>query len=66
VEQIEVAEAAKKSIGNLPVEPLKNKGLEDTNEGRRIFIRLFFVSRSTAGTNAIDSVLAMKKQVMYQ
>ncbi|HBR3366881.1 hypothetical protein AAHV16_23370 [Klebsiella pneumoniae] len=63
VEQIEVAEAAKRNlIGNLPVEPLKNKGLEDTNEGRE-YLSAFssFVSRSTAGTNAIDSVLAMKK-----
>ncbi|AKK82111.1 hypothetical protein ABY61_12800 [Klebsiella aerogenes] len=63
VEQIEVAEAAKRNlIGNLPVEPLKNKGLEDTTEGRE-YLSAFssFVSRSTAGTNAIDSVLAMKK-----
>lgn len=53
VEQIEVAEAAKRNlIGNLPVEPLKNKGLEDTTEGRE-YLSAFssFVSRSTAGTN---------------
>ncbi|EOU6128925.1 hypothetical protein ACN937_002328, partial [Escherichia coli] len=63
VEQMEVAEAAKRNlIGNLPVEPLKNKGLEDTTEGRE-YLSAFssFVSRSTAGTNAIDSILAMKK-----
>ena len=63
VEQMEVAEAAKRNlIGNLPVEPLKNNGLEDTTEGRE-YLSAFssFVSRSTAGTNAIDSILAMKK-----
>lgn len=34
VDQMKVAEVAKRNlIGNLPVEPLNNKGLEDTSEG---------------------------------
>ncbi|ECC5184996.1 hypothetical protein CS238_05320 [Salmonella enterica] len=63
VNQMKVANAAKRNlIGNLPVEPLNNKGLEDTSEGRE-YLSAFstFVSRATAGTNAIDSILAMKK-----
>lgn len=62
-EQMSVAEAAKRNlIGNLPVEQLNNKGLEDTTEGRE-YLSAFasFISRSTAGTNAIDSILAIKK-----
>lgn len=62
-EQLQIAEAVKRNIiGNLPVEPLNDKNLENTNEGRE-FLSAFssFVSRSTAGTNAIDSILAMKK-----
>lgn len=62
-EQMSVAEAAKRNlIGNLPVEQLNNKGLEDTSEGRE-YLSAFasFISRSTAGTNAIDSILAIKK-----
>ncbi|EJP9635905.1 hypothetical protein NZF17_005196 [Salmonella enterica] len=63
VNQMKVADAAKRNlIGNLPVEPLNNKGLEDTSEGRE-YLSAFatFISRATAGTNAIDSILSMKK-----
>lgn len=61
--QLQVAEAAKRNlIGNLPVEQLNDKSLENSQEGREFLSALAsFVSRSTAGTNAIDSILAMKK-----
>jgi len=61
--QLKIAETAKRNvIGNLPVEPLNDKALENTQEGRE-FLSAFasFTTRSTAGTNAIDSILAMKK-----
>lgn len=62
-EQLEIAETVKRNlIGNLPVEPINDPELENTQEGRE-FLSAFasFTSRSTAGTNAIDSILAMKK-----
>ncbi|WP_407579548.1 hypothetical protein [Citrobacter koseri] len=63
VNQMKVADAAKRNvIGNLPPEPVKDKNLENTIKGRE-YLSAFssFVARSTAGTNAIDSILAMKK-----
>lgn len=62
-EQLKIAETVKRNlIGNLPVEPINDKELENTSEGRE-FLSAFasFTTRSTAGTNAIDSILAMKK-----
>ncbi|SXF08894.1 Uncharacterised protein [Klebsiella variicola] len=63
VYQMKVADAAKRNlVGNQPLQPLNDKNLENTKEGRD-YLSAFstFVARSTAGTNAIDSILAMKK-----
>ncbi len=62
-EQLKIAEAVKRNvIGNLPVEPINDPELENTQEGRE-FLSAFssFTARSTAGTNAMDSILAIKK-----
>lgn len=63
VKQMKVADAAKRNlIGNLPLQQLNDRSLEDTKEGRE-YLSAFssFVARSTAGTNAVDSILAIKK-----
>lgn len=63
VKQMKVADAAKRNlIGNLPLQQLNDRNLEDTKEGRE-YLSAFssFVARSTAGTNAVDSILAIKK-----
>lgn len=60
---MKVADAAKRNlIGNLPLQQLNDRNLEDTKEGRE-YLSAFssFVARSTAGTNAVDSILAIKK-----
>lgn len=62
-QQLQVAEAAKRNLTvNVPVEQLNDKNLENTTEGRD-FLSAFaaFADRSTAGSNAIDSILAIKK-----
>lgn len=61
--QMQVAEAAKRNLTvNVPVEQLNDKNLENTTEGRD-FLSAFaaFTARSTAGSNAIDSILAIRK-----
>lgn len=63
VKQMKVADAAKHNlIGNLPLQQLNDRNLEDTKEGRE-YLSAFssFVARSTAGTNAVDSILSIKK-----
>ncbi|ECI6612951.1 hypothetical protein EU408_22975 [Salmonella enterica subsp. enterica] len=63
VKQMKVADAAKRNlIGNLPLQQLNDRNLEDTKEGRE-YLSAFssFVARSTAGTNAVDSILSIKK-----
>jgi hypothetical protein len=61
--QLTIANTVKKNLmGNIPIDQLNDKNLENSKEGRE-FLSAFtsYVTRSTAGTNAIDSILAMKK-----
>lgn len=62
-DQLTIANAAKKNIvGNIPIDQLNDKDLENSKAGNE-FLSAFssYTARSTAATNAIDSILAMKK-----